>query len=58
LTPAVADDRPAVDSEFVPFSVSAEVVVVIEDKDFRFSPRRFPEKVRRRKSADAAAHND
>ena len=45
-------------AKFVALGVAAEIVMVVENKDARFWPRRLAEKVRCRQSTDAGTHDD
>ncbi len=56
--PAVGDEQASARAELVPLGMSAEVVVVVENEDLRRRARPRAVEVRRRQSADAAAHHD
>jgi hypothetical protein len=56
--PAVEREHAAVVVELVPLGVAAEVVVVVEDEDFRAAADLFDEVVRRREPAQSAADDD
>src|ERR1019366_9540623 len=56
--PAVTQQHAAGSGEFIAFSMSSEVVVVFEDKNSRFRPCGFAEKVGGREAADASPHDD
>src|SRR5271167_4739861 len=38
--------------------MSAKIIVIVEDEDFRFGSGKFAEKIRRGQAADAASHDD
>ncbi len=58
LGPAVTDQQPFADAEFVAFGVSSEIVVILEDQDAGLGTVRLAIKPRRRQAADAAADHD
>ena len=55
---AVAEQQAVTGSKFIALGVAAEVVVIVEDKDFRIRARKLAVEMSRGKAADAATDYD